>query len=311
MMIPDHRQILDHLSIGVVILEQKLGVVFWNRWMSEHSGIPLEKARGRAIHAVFPELVRKGFVKRAREAFRHGDPVFFTNKVHQTMFPFYAGRSYLEKRLRPMQQTVILSPIKDEDGRVARLMLTVFDITDWIDYRNRLLQSKEELEKLSRTDELTRLPNRRFLLDRFNQELFHHNRRNRALALAILDLDLFKEINDRHGHQAGDQVLFEFGRILDESCRDYDIVGRYGGEEFVVVLPDTDSSDARAICERIRKRIENHPFDARGHGIRITTSIGIACKPAREKTTADELFQRADAALYRAKEAGRNRVETG
>ncbi len=310
MMMPDHHQILDHLSVGIVVLNQRLEVVFWNRWMSEHSGIRLAEARGRPIHAIFQGLIKKDFVKKAREVFRRGDPVFFTNKVHQTMFPFYAGRSYLEKRLKPMQQTVILSPIKDDDGRVAQVLLTVFDITDWIDYRDRLLRSKDELEKLSRTDELTRLPNRRYLLDKLGQELFHHNRRNRAMALAVIDLDHFKAINDTYGHQAGDQVLFELARIIDDSCRGYDIVGRYGGEEFIVVLPDTDEKDARTTCERIRRRVEDHSFDARGRKINLTVSIGVACKKAHEKASADDLFHRADKALYRAKEKGRNRVET-
>jgi len=129
------------------------------------------------------------------------------------------------------------------------------------------------------------------------------------MALAVIDLDHFKAINDTYGHQAGDQVLFELARIIDDSCRSYDIVGRYGGEEFVVVLPDTDEKDARTTCERIRQRVEDHSFDARGRKINLTVSIGVACKKTDEKASADDLFHRADKALYRAKEKGRNRVE--
>ncbi len=306
----DHQQILDHLSVGTVVLNSRLEIVFWNRWMSEHSAITLDDARGRVIHILFQGLIKKDFVKKAREVFRRGQPVFFTNKVHQTMFPFYAGRSYIEPALKPMQQTVILSPVKNDDNRVTQLLLTVFDITDWIDYRDRLLQSKDELEKLSHTDELTQIPNRRSLMEQLAQELFHHNRRKRPMALAVIDLDHFKEVNDRYGHQTGDQALFEVARTISDSCRNYDIIGRYGGEEFVIMLPDSKREQALATCERVRQRVENNKFCHSRQAMRLTISIGLACKDAQEKIEVEDLFQRADAALYRAKENGRNRVET-
>ncbi len=305
----DHQQILDHLSVGTVVLNPRLEVVFWNRWMSEHSGISIEEARGQVIHVLFQDLIKKDFVKKAREVFRLGKPVFFTNKVHQTMFPFYAGRSYLEKKLKPMQQTVILSPVKDNDGRVKQVLLTVFDITDWIDYRDRLLRSKNELEKLSHTDELTQLPNRRSLMEKISHELFHHNRRKRPMAVAVLDLDKFKAVNDRWGHQTGDQALYEVARVISESCRNYDIIGRYGGEEFVLILPDSNRDQALATCERIRQRVEQTEFCRMEQRMRLTISIGLACKKEEEKAEVEELFQRADKDLYRAEENGRNRVE--
>ena len=305
----DNRQILDHLSVGTVVLNSRLEILFWNRWMSEHSGISLEDARGKVIHVLFQGLIKKDFVKKAREVFRLGNPVFFTNKVHQTMFPFYAGRSYLQKKLKPMQQTVILSPVKDDDGKVSQLLLTVFDITDWIDYRDRLVESKDELEKLSQTDELTQLPNRRSLMEKIGQEIFHHNRRKRAMGLAMIDLDHFKGVNDQYGHQVGDQALFELARTISDSCRNYDVVGRYGGEEFVVMLPDSRKEQAIATCERIRQRVESTRFCRMEEELHLTISIGLACKEEEEKAVLEELFHRADAALYLATGKGRNRVE--
>ena len=126
------------------------------------------------------------------------------------------------------------------------------------------------------------------------------------LYAGICDLDHFKEINDTHGHQAGDAVLNEFVQVLGDNLRAYDRIGRYGGEEFLILTPLMGDNDPPELFERLRRRIEDHPFAFEDRQIRLTISIGVA--HLRPDEDADQFLGRADAALYRAKHEGRNRV---
>ncbi len=157
----------------------------------------------------------------------------------------------------------------------------------------------------ARRDPLTRLGNRREVDDRWPAVLADCRAAGVPLAVAMLDLDHFKQINDRFGHAVGDQVLVATARLLCENTRAADIEARVGGEEFLLVLPDTDSDSALEICERLRQRVAAYPWGELADGLVVTVSIGLACTPPCD---GDELTARADSALYDAKTAGRNRV---
>jgi two-component system cell cycle response regulator len=167
---------------------------------------------------------------------------------------------------------------------------------------------KERLETLATTDPLTQLLNRRALVDRLSIEVDRARRYGTVVTLLMIDLDHFKVINDTFGHLAGDDVLREMAALLQGAIRTVDVAARYGGEEFVVILPETGEEGAIAFAERIRERIEEHPFAAAGRALELTASIGVATFPGERVTTTDDLFARADEALYRAKAQGRNRV---
>ncbi len=161
-------------------------------------------------------------------------------------------------------------------------------------------------EKLSKEDALTGLPNRREL-DRFLAHEFERAVRNgRPLAVALGDIDFFKKINDMYSHAAGDEVLRSIAQILGADSRNLDMVGRYGGEEFLLVLPDTGRDEAHAICERLRLSVEAFDWQAKGAGPRVTMSFGLAAMDA--DSSHERLVARADARLYEAKAGGRNRV---
>ncbi len=166
------------------------------------------------------------------------------------------------------------------------------------------------LEQLAQTDPLTQLLNRRALTERITAEMERALRYDSTLALLMIDLDHFKSVNDNYGHLVGDDVLREVGLLLSETIRGSDIVARYGGEEFLVLLPETDDAGAETFAERIRLVIHNHPFTRSGDlpPLQITASIGVAMYPAARIESVEDLFARADAALYRAKADGRNRV---
>lgn len=161
-------------------------------------------------------------------------------------------------------------------------------------------------EKLSKEDALTGIPNRREL-DRFLAHEFERAVRNgRPLSVALGDIDFFKKINDLHSHAAGDEVLRSIALILGAGSRHIDMVGRYGGEEFVLVLPETDRDEAMAICERLRQSIESSDWETKGAGPRVTMSFGVAA--LQGDASHERLMARADARLYEAKAGGRNRV---
>jgi two-component system, cell cycle response regulator len=132
-----------------------------------------------------------------------------------------------------------------------------------------------------------------------------------VLTLLMVDVDHFKSINDSHGHLVGDAVLREIGSLLHASVRAVDVVARYGGEEFVIILPETPLEGALVFAERLRETIERHGFAGRGGaGLRLTASIGAATFPSPHVHSTEDLFARADEALYRAKSGGRNQVRT-
>lgn len=268
-----------------------------------------EAVIGKKLLSIFPSLKKSKFPKMLQKVFDSGQPVFFNNKVYANPFPFYSGRSYIEKSLAPMEQTVIISPLKDSTDNTIQALITIFDISDWISNQQTLLESKEEMERLSHTDELTQIPNRRNIMDKLTEELKTHRRKKRPMSIAMLDIDHFKKINDDHGHQCGDVVLHETAQLMSNLLRDYDAVGRYGGEEFLIVLPETTSEQSLAICNRIRLLVQEHTYRYNTHKIQLTVSMGIAVKSAEENITTEKLIAEADRCLYIAKETGRNRTE--
>jgi diguanylate cyclase (GGDEF)-like protein len=172
------------------------------------------------------------------------------------------------------------------------------------------IADNRRLLALATTDPLTRVLNRRALADRLAIEMDRARRYASELAVLLIDLDYFKRINDTAGHLAGDEVLRQLAARIQEAVRTVDIVARYGGEEFVVILPETSPNGAMTFADRLRMGIETREF-AVGEGvIRLTVSIGVSTFPAANVASADDLFARADAAMYRAKQDGRNQVRS-
>jgi diguanylate cyclase (GGDEF)-like protein len=164
-------------------------------------------------------------------------------------------------------------------------------------------------KRLAITDELTGLYNYRYLQQRLEDEIERARRFGRSVALLMIDADDFKQFNDTHGHIAGDRALAELGGVVRGQVREIDVVCRYGGEEFSVVLPETDEAGAFVVAEKVREAVAAHSFadvdGVRGHA--LTISIGVAAYPG-SSSDRDELLRQADEALYQAKSHGRNRV---
>lgn len=205
---------------------------------------------------------------------------------------------------------IFLGPRLKQDGIEDRELqqLTILSNIISISLNNASLY--KEVEQLSYTDGMTSLHNYRYFELRLKEEINRHARTKAGLSLLILDVDYFKNFNDTLGHQAGDEVLRLLGHILRETSRENDIVSRYGGEEFAIILPAVDKDGALVLAERIRKKIELTPFTDEHvqPGGRVTVSIGAASL-GKEETNSEDLIKKADLALYAAKHAGRNKVK--
>jgi diguanylate cyclase (GGDEF)-like protein len=207
----------------------------------------------------------------------------------------------------------VLSLYDREDGEPFTLAdaeaLTAFAVQAAVAIENVRLHA--EAERLSVTDPLTGAWNYRYFSRRFEQEIERSRRFGRVLALLMLDIDHFKLVNDRFGHQRGDEVLVEFAGRVTGSVRDIDTFARYGGEEFVLILPETNLEGGLAVAEKLRRGTVKTPFcgEDDGNGVRLTVSIGVACFP-EHATQPEELLRAADEALYEAKLQGRDRVVT-
>ena len=222
---------------------------------------------------------------------------------------------------------VLLSFVRDPlmDLRAAYVQLAVlFIVLPWFAFmggfvnslRQRLSDSNRQLQEavdrigeIAIRDELTGVYNRRFLMETLQREASRAARLGTPLSVCLFDLDHFKDVNDSYGHAAGDAVLRRFTEIARTGLRGVDVLGRHGGEEFLLVLPDTDLAGALGCAERIRANVAREDFPAVPPSHRITVTSGAACATMPE--TADTLLARADRALYRGKQTGRDRVVAG
>lgn len=191
----------------------------------------------------------------------------------------------------------------------VRSMLRIKRLQDELDQKNRELEvANIKLRKLSITDGLTELFNHRHVHELLHEEFERSKRSGDPIAVAMLDLDKFKAVNDTYGHPTGDVILYETSGILRETAREIDMIGRYGGEEFIAILPGTTEEAATHFAERVRQRVEEHVYHDGETVVRMTVSSGVASFPGADLDSPEALLRRADEALYVAKESGRNRV---
>jgi diguanylate cyclase (GGDEF)-like protein/PAS domain S-box-containing protein len=224
-----------------------------------------------------------------------GEPV-----TYEWSAPAAVGVSYY--------QTAV-SPLRNSQGEIVGIVGVGRDISERRAAEENIRLLNIELEQLALTDYLTNLSNRRYFMQRGAEEFKRAQRNNQPLALMMLDIDEFKKVNDSYGHEAGDQALQQVAAVMKSSLREIDLLGRLGGEEFAVLLPDTSEQDAVVLAERVRQSIANMSFETPGQVLSnpITISIGVAVI-SDEMSSIDDLLRKADAALYRAKQSGRNRV---
>jgi diguanylate cyclase (GGDEF)-like protein len=198
-------------------------------------------------------------------------------------------------------------PLVDYAGKKVGLVGIGRNITERKAVESELERTRDELAFKAAHDSLTSLLNREAILEWLDRELARSSRENSSFAVLLADVDHFKNINDEHGHPTGDEVLREVAQLLMNSVRVYDLVGRYGSEEFLIVLPNCEGATvALSRAERLRKDISSSPILTEKRPISVTMSIGILATEERSDLTAIDVIHEVDAALYAAKAAGRN-----
>lgn len=207
----------------------------------------------------------------------------------------------LEENNRPLFFKLSLFPLFDREKRQIASILTFHDHT-------RQKKLMDALEKMAAIDALTGINNRRHLMSLSEIEMSRSKRNKKPLALLLLDLDHFKRINDTWGHHFGDMVLKKFANTVKANIRDIDILGRYGGEEFIIVLPEIEKIKAMETAQRICRLIAEIPVLFEGQAVKLTASIGVSGTWGLDDPTVESLIQYADKALYTGKNQGRNRV---
>lgn len=271
-----HSVLIENMSEGVIVLDTLGRVVDINPAAQRVTQLSVKLSLGAPVEQVFVKW---------------SEIVAMFQEVNQARVEVQVGETCLDFRV---------SPLKDNHNLLVGRLIVWRDITD-------LKNTQAKLEKLATTDALTQIFNRRYFFEKAETELKRMMRQNRALSVALLDIDHFKSINDTYGHPAGDIVLIAFAKICQLNIRDFDVLARFGGEEFALLMPETDLEQAHQVGERLRAVISESLIELGVKSIHLTASLGIA-ELTDKQDSLENLLHRADQSLYAAKESGRNRV---
>ncbi|WP_337879136.1 diguanylate cyclase [Rheinheimera sp.] len=298
--------VLNQLNSGVLVVDPAFRLVYLNHFLERHAKLQLQDVKNKSLFEVFTDLPESWLRRKFETVFSLQTPAFST----------WEQRQYIVKlpHLRPvtsssqyMAQNCTMLPLTDPEGG-QYVCLLIEDATDAFVYQQHLQQAMAQLEQSNRLDGLTQCLNRRFWEQQLKLEVQRAERYQTPLSLLLFDLDRFKQLNDRYGHQGGDFVLVELAAQVKQLLRDSDWFGRYGGEEFGIVLTNTDKAGAFEVAQRLCQQIAATSFHYQQHKIQVTLSIGVAVLQNFDERAAEQLIAAADQALYQAKRSGRNRV---
>lgn len=297
---------LHAIDVGVVAIDRDYKLQLWNRFMENNSGIKQDKVLGQNLFEAFPDLPEEWVRRKADSVFSMKNRTYSTWEQREYLFQFGNHRP-ITGWSKYMYQNIAFVPFTSADMEVRQVGIIVYDVTDIAVGRIELERANIQLRHLSRTDKLTGLNNRGYWEECLVKEFNRARRYQNPVSLIMFDIDHFKKVNDTYGHQAGDEVIRQTSSLLMELIRTTDIGGRYGGEEFGVILTDTDAKGAHVLAERLREKIAASSVTYENDDINYTISLGIAQFDAAISSHTDWL-ERSDKALYTSKENGRNQT---
>ncbi len=297
---------LQSIDVGLVVLDRDYNVRVWNGFMENHSGQKSTHVIGANLFKAFPDIPEPWFRRKVDSVLTLASRSFTTWEQRPYLLRF--------KNYRPitgtaefMYQNITIIPLLSADGVVNHVGIIIYDVTDIALGKTELKDANARLAQLSRTDRLTELNNRGYWEECLRSEFARFRRTRQTSSLVMFDIDHFKKVNDTFGHQAGDEVIRTTARLLREAIRATDIAGRYGGEEFGIILVDTGVDKAWILAERLRKKVEAATITFEQREIRYTISLGLAeATGAMQGHT--EWLSCSDQALYEAKRSGRNQA---
>ncbi len=297
-------ELLDSIEVGIAVIDRNFNVQVWNKFLENHSAKKANAIIGTSLFSHFPEIEEKWLRTKVDPVFNLNSPVFIIWEQRPYLLKFDCNRP-VTCAAEFMYQNVTIFPIVDKSGRVERFCMLVYDVTEQALGKLGMEHLNEELKTASRVDGLTGLFNRRYWQERFDEMYKLCVRRDKPSTALMLDIDHFKRINDTYGHQAGDKVIKMLAALIKRCVRETDLAGRYGGEEFAIILNDSTVDDAKAVAERIRQLAQRLVVEHEGESISFTVSLGLA-QFSPDFKGAMAWLECADQALYEAKENGRN-----
>lgn len=289
------RTLADNISEGAYIVDPSRTIAYWNKGAETISGYTAEEVKGshcydKILQHVDDEgclLCHDGcpLAKTLEDGQARNDEVYLHHKLGHRV---------------PIR--VRITPLYDRKNCVIGAVETFVESTDQVE----LLRKVKELERIAMVDSLTQLGSRTYINNKITTCIDEIQRYDWQFGLIMIDIDFFKEVNDRHGHLAGDEVLKMVSRTLMNNVRPFDLVGRWGGEEFLGVIVNVSEEQLQALADRLRTLVEHSHLEYEGKRLQVTISLGITM--AQREDTIESLIKRADTCLYRSKREGRNRV---
>jgi len=316
-----NSSIIDCISTGICVVNDQYTILVWNSVMENLTGIKGKDIFGKKLFNFFPKFLEDSIKLRLDSIFSGGPPILFSSLLNRDLF-LSSATKLQEKHLE-----VVAASFTFEDGSTT-LLFTINDETElnnqiinFREMRDKALEEvekrkkveielrnvNEKLESIANTDPLTGLFNRRNIKEKINNELERKKRHSGDFSLILSDIDFFKNFNDNYGHDCGDYVLKQIAIIMENNLRSIDTISRWGGEEFLIFLPETSSEEAQFVAEKIREQIFNHHFIYMDRDLNVTMTFGIAQLESSDENI-DIIIKRADIALYKGKEQGRNCV---
>jgi diguanylate cyclase (GGDEF)-like protein len=297
-------RLLDAVPIGVFAIDNNGFILHWNVWMSDNTGISSADAVNKRLHDLFPGFRNPRFDIAVQQVIGNGGPQILSQALHKYLIPI--EQKHLNRHgLGLMRQHIHIEPADTNNGVIA--VVSIIDVSGSVMRTEALTDVAQRLEFDVNRDPLTGLFNRRFMWEWLDHQFKQAERYEYIIAAIMLDIDMFKEINDKHGHHTGDLVLKELASLLHTCVRESDIVVRYGGEEFLLLLPRCSRDMAREVAERVRRIIAENGISGFKPGM-VTCSLGVALYEPEVGLLPDDLLKEADRLLYIAKSSGRNQV---
>jgi diguanylate cyclase (GGDEF)-like protein len=293
-------EVLNTVNEGIIIVNENFEIFFWNSYMETITNIKSSNAIGNNLYIVVPSLNKNYFKNVVNNMLNDGYAMFFSAAMHQDLMHTEERFNIKISRIQDENRTSLLLEFHNVTGQMAQVKQLKKYIKELYHVNKELKEKEKEIEYLAYYDQLTGVANRTLFYILAEKYIQNAKRNNSLLGIMFIDIDKFKSINDTYGHQAGDKIIIKAANILKKATRENDIVVRYGGDEFVVILPNMkDISDYKIVASKIINLNENVIY-IEEEEIKLSFSMGISIYP-NDGDNIDKLIVKADKAMYIAK----------